>query len=52
MFSDIEIMGMMIGNPDVNSIKRELKNVYDRSLETGKDRNFDDKNIGGNLSQN
>ena len=33
MLYDIESMDKMIGNSDANTIKKELKNVYDGFLE-------------------
>ena len=45
-------MDRLIRTSDANSIERELQNVCERSLETNREQNPDDRNIGSSSSQN
>ena len=51
MLSDIENMDILIGNSDTNSIERELRNVYDGSVETNRDHDSNERNTQGSSSQ-
>ena len=51
MLSDIENMDIVIGNSDTNSIERELRNVYDGSVETNRDHESNERNTQGSSSQ-
>ena len=51
ILSDIENMDVLIGNSDANSIERELRNVYDGSVETGRDHESNERNTQGSSSQ-
>ena len=51
MLSDIENMDILIGNSDANSIERDWRNVYDGSVETGRDHDSNERNTEGDSSQ-
>ena len=51
ILSDIENMDILIGNSDTNSIERELRNVYNGSVETNRDHDSNERNTQGSSSQ-
>ena len=51
MLSDIENMDLLTGNSDVNSIERELRDVYERPFETNGDPNPNENNTRTGSSQ-